>query len=114
MATPRAWQSLSAYFRVAEHLIAARIREFRDRNFTGGMPKNPLGLTGPIRARAVKSQFLQKLDLRGHHDWPVKPTIRSENQETLPRTPFGPILREAHISATEEDRNASDTCATWA
>ena len=34
------------------------------------------GLTGPICARALKSLHLLELRPRGHHDWPVKPTIR--------------------------------------
>jgi hypothetical protein len=33
------------------------------------------GLTGPICARAPKVQHGKELSLRGHHDWPVKPTI---------------------------------------
>ena len=33
------------------------------------------GLTGPICARALKSLHLFELHARGHHDWPVKPTI---------------------------------------
>ena len=35
------------------------------------------GLTGPICARALKSFHLFELRPRGHHDWPVKPTIRT-------------------------------------
>src|SRR6266852_3425166 len=34
------------------------------------------GLTGPICARALKSLHLLELGPRGHHDWPVMPTIR--------------------------------------
>ena len=33
------------------------------------------GLTGPMCARALKSLHLFELHARGHHDWPVKPTI---------------------------------------
>src|SRR5262252_3194632 len=36
------------------------------------------GLTGPICARALKSQHMFKLDSRGHQDWPVKPVIRPQ------------------------------------
>ena len=38
------------------------------------------GLTGPICARAHKSFYLLELRPRGHHDWPVKPTIRPERR----------------------------------
>ncbi len=46
------------------------------------------GLTGPICARALKSFHLFELRPRGHHDWPVKPTIRPE---------FGDLLHRRHI-----------------
>src|SRR6266478_84290 len=38
------------------------------------------GLTGPICARALKSLHPLELRPRGHHDWPVKPTIRPERK----------------------------------
>src|SRR6516165_9333036 len=34
------------------------------------------GITGPICARALKSKIHRKLGLRGHHDWPVMPTMQ--------------------------------------
>jgi hypothetical protein len=36
------------------------------------------GLTGPICARAPNFQTENNLGQRGHHDWPVKPTIREQ------------------------------------
>ena len=36
------------------------------------------GITGPICARALKSLHLLELRPRGHHDWPVMPTILAE------------------------------------
>jgi hypothetical protein len=36
-----------------------------------------VGLTGPICVRALKSFGLLELQRRGHHDWPVKPTIHN-------------------------------------
>jgi hypothetical protein len=41
------------------------------------------GLTGPICASALKSFHLLELRPRGHHDWPVKPTIRPETPDVL-------------------------------
>jgi hypothetical protein len=41
------------------------------------------GLTGPICARALKSFHLFELRPRGHHDWPVKPTIRQRTINLL-------------------------------
>ena len=41
------------------------------------------GLTGPICARALKPFRLFELRPRGHHDWPVKPTIRTDNPHTV-------------------------------
>src|SRR5262249_39628520 len=44
------------------------------------------GLTGAICARALKSFHLLELRPRGHHDWPVKPTIRSPREACEFRT----------------------------
>src|SRR5262249_9659993 len=38
------------------------------------------GLTGPICARALKSQHMFKLHSRGHQDWPVKLVIHPESR----------------------------------
>ena len=43
------------------------------------------GITGPICARALNLKMPAKLGLRGHHDWPVMPTIH-------------PLTSRAHIA----------------
>ena len=36
--------------------------------------------TGPICARAPIPRHRNELSLRGHHDWPLKPTIRQPSK----------------------------------
>ncbi len=48
-----------------------------DLDFSEFWPVN-FALTGPICARADNVHILFGLDARGHHDWPVKATIRQE------------------------------------
>ena len=43
------------------------------------------GLTGPICARALKSQHSFNLDSRGHQDWPVKLVIREKSAAIVKR-----------------------------
>ncbi len=39
-----------------------------------------VGFSGPICARARNLQAKNELSQRGHHDWPLKPTIRPESR----------------------------------
>jgi hypothetical protein len=57
----------------------------------GGAPFN-FGITGPICARALNLKIPLKLDARGHHDWPVMPTIRP--LVLINTTPLQEIYRE--------------------
>ena len=41
------------------------------------------GITGPICARALNLKIRTKIRARGHHDWPVMPTILAEEPPTL-------------------------------
>src|SRR6202034_3810515 len=68
------------------------------------------GFTGPICARALKSFHLLESRLRGHHDWPVKPTIRELKCVVAPLD----ILVEAlyrHLECLLKNKeNASGYC----
>ena len=70
------------------------------------------GLTGPICARALKSFHLFELQPRGHHDWPVKPTIRelSDEKRVLAVLIAARLMMEYNIQPTCQ---ASGSCDSY-
>jgi hypothetical protein len=65
------------------------------------------GLTGPICARAPKSLHPLELRPRGHHDWPVKPTIQNTIAGLIRPVAQAFVVRhkiDSVIAGSEHDR----------
>jgi hypothetical protein len=73
------WETgiLTGYFRLAKNNRSKSVWTLFQRKRLNNQTVWPVifGLTGPICARALKSLHPHELRPRGHHDWPVKPTI---------------------------------------
>ena len=84
---------MSGYFLFAKNNRSKSVWTLFQRKLLNNQTAWPVifGLTGPICARAPKSLHPLELRPRGHHDWPVKPTIR----ELVARSEFVP-QRELH------------------